>query len=171
MNLLLFVCLAAAFILPSLFVLISFLLIGLSVSLFLCMFLLSPFSLYVLHTVWQSLYFSSLYASRSPLFTVYAAVCRIYYNLNIGQCSLLHIDARSGERCEFVGVLLLCTCVSKCMCMLMCVWLRAWHVCVDHGGIPQAICTGPVRLWNCLWVWGCSQCSGPLAQISHSQNS
>lgn len=44
-------------------------------------------------------------------------------------------------------------------------------MCVDHAGVPWAICSGPVRLRNCFWVSGCSQCSRPLAQISRSQNS
>lgn len=39
-------------------------------------------------------------------------------------------------------------------CARSCEYVRVWHVCFDHGGIPQAICIGPVHLRNCLGVRG-----------------
>lgn len=39
-------------------------------------------------------------------------------------------------------------------CARSCEYVRVWRVCFDHGGIPRAICVGPVHLRNCLWVRG-----------------
>lgn len=43
---------------------------------------------------------------------------------------------------------------GECTCMLMWIWAGLVCVCVDRGGIPWAICIGPVHLRNCLWVCG-----------------
>lgn len=155
------------------FIFISFLLICLSISLSLCMFLVSLFHYMYLAL---SLPVSDSVITSPPSYTLSFVYMQLYVEFITvltlaGLASAGRIDGRYGERCKIVSALRVCTCVSKCMCVLTCACAWAWHVCVDHGGIPWAICTGPVHLRNCLWVWGCSQCSGPLAQISHSQNS
>lgn len=100
--------------------------------------------------------------SDSLITSPYSTLSFVYMQLHVEFITVLILSQTASvghilyggyrERCDFMSALLVCTCVSVCACWCEYVW--AWHVCVDHGGIPWAICIGPVHLRNCLWVCG-----------------